>query len=187
MKYINVFVRLLALALFLFIVYSFLTQYGMFSNINKNGYLDTNDWSMIPNKDEYEQEGSIKGVEVRVLDPPHILAGQRGVFATKQFSKYDVIGEYSGIIKKDDDTDPKNLYIFTLVDDVCIDGETHSNELKYVNSHLNIDHEPNLVPSMTYINKEPKVLYVCRKDINIGEELLIDYGEEYNVGHIYKN
>lgn len=187
MKYINVFVTLLALGIMVVFIYLVFMQRETLSNINKNGYLDANDWSMIPNKDKYKQEGQIKGVDVRVLDPPHILAGQRGVFATKQFSKYNVIGEYSGIIKKYDDVGPTNLYIFTLVDDACIDGETHSNELKYVNSHINIDHEPNLVSCVTYINKEPRVLYVCTKDINIGEELLIDYGEEYNTNYIYKN
>uniref|UniRef100_A0A6C0B8E6 SET domain-containing protein n=1 Tax=viral metagenome TaxID=1070528 RepID=A0A6C0B8E6_9ZZZZ len=162
-------------------------KYGTTLTMNKNSYLSTNDWSNIPNKNKYYQSDEIKGIEVRVLEPPHILAGEKGVFATQSFLIHDVIGEYSGIIKEYNTVESNNLYIFNLIDDVVIDGEISSNELKYVNSYINISNEPNLVSRITYINNEPKVLYVCSKDINEGEELLIDYGEDYNNIHIYNN
>ena len=176
---IYIIINSISIIILFFILYLFFIQ--------NDTYLDTNNWLMILNKGKYEKKGSINGIEVRVLEPPHILAGQKGVFATKKFKKCDVIGEYTGIVKKDQDVNINNLYLFYLVDDLIVDGEVYSNELKYVNSHLNINNKPNLQSSVCYINKEPKVLYVCLEDINIGEELLIDYGEEYNTAHLYSS
>lgn len=76
------------------------------------------------------------------------------------------------------------MYIFHLTDEIVIDAKDSSNELKYVNSYLNLADEPNLVPSNCYIDGLPRVLYVCSKDIDIGEELLVDYGDGYNEAHI---
>uniref|UniRef100_A0A6C0KR27 SET domain-containing protein n=1 Tax=viral metagenome TaxID=1070528 RepID=A0A6C0KR27_9ZZZZ len=152
----------------------------------KKPYLHSNDWMYITNRSKYEKD-SIQGIEVRTLPPSHLLAGEKGVFATTSFRKYDIIGEYTGIIKSDDMPCPSgNPYKFFLTDDIYIDGKHNSNELKYVNSHINIAKEPNLIARTCYLDRLPRVLYVSTREIKPGEELLIDYGEKYNDGFILK-
>jgi len=157
----------------------------LFSNIEN--YLCENDWNFIKNKHKFEKNhSSIEGIEVRVLPKGHLLEGEKGVFATKNFEQYDIIGEYTGVIKHIDKISDNNLYIFNLVDNFVIDGEKNSNELKYVNSYINISDSPNLIANVSYINKYPRVLYICSRNIKKGEELLIDYGDEYNNQYIHK-
>jgi hypothetical protein len=177
--------------LFLFSIFIFIFIFiiGLhFMFIDKSTpYLYKSDWSQIRNKPNFEKCEFIDGIEVRILPSSHLLSGQKGVFATKQFKQYDVIGEYTGIIRENEHCEENNLYIFDLVDEIVIDGQDCSNELKYVNSYINLADEPNLVSSNCYIDGLPKVLYVCSKDINVGEELLIDYGDSYNEAHILRS
>lgn len=149
----------------------------------KDTYLVSNDWRYVK-KPKYNN--SIDGVIVKTLPNTHYLAGEKGAFATKHFKKFDVIGEYTGIIKNNEDTRENNLYLFHLDDknNLVIDGEKYSNELKYVNSYLNITKKPNVIYANVIIDGLPKVLYVCMSDIKPGEEFLIDYGEEYNNKHL---
>jgi hypothetical protein len=184
MKYKNIIIAIVSATLLFFILYLFSTFTGL--TINEDVYLETNDWSSISNKHEYERKGSVKGIEVRVLQPPHILAGEKGVYATKEFTQYDCIGEYTGVVKTDDDLPDNGIYSFHLKKDVSIDATESGNELRYINSYLNIAKEPNIICSITHINKKPVVLYICSKDIANGEELLIDYGKEYNDEFISK-
>lgn len=152
---------------------------------NKEKYLSDNNWYLIDNKENYTNHNNIKEIEVRDLPSSHLLSGQKGVFATQKINKYDIIGEYTGIIKKNDNIDSfNNLYIFNLVDDISIDPEEHGNEIKYVNSYLNIADKPNVSPKLCYIGGYPRILYICIKDIDIGEELLVNYGDDYNEYHI---
>ena len=39
---------------------------------------------------------------------------------------------------------------------------------------------PNVTMRTTYINSYPHLMIVCTRDIDIGEEILLDYGEAYN-------
>ena len=152
----------------------------------KKPYLHSNDWTYITNRSKYERD-SIEGIEVRTLPSSHLLAGQKGVFATTSFRKHDIVGEYTGIIKSDDMTTPSgNMYKFFLKDGIYIDGQYNSNELKYVNSHINIAKEPNLIARTCYLDRLPRVLYVSKREIQPGEELLIDYGKDYNDSFILK-
>lgn len=187
MKNIIILLTLFILILILKYSISNYNNYNIELFSNEENYLCTNNWELVKNKHKFEKNhSSIEGIEVRVLPKGHLLAGEKGVFATKKFSKYNVIGEYTGHIKHIDKVNDNNLYIFDLVDNFVIDGEKSSNELKYVNSYINIKDSPNLVSSVSYIDKYPRVLYICSKDIEIGEELLIDYGDEYNKEHINK-
>ena len=149
----------------------------------KDTYLISNDWCYVK-KPKYNN--SIDGVIVKTLPNTHYLAGEKGAFATKHFKKFDVIGEYTGIIKNVEDISENNLYLFYLdnKNDLVIDGEKYSNELKYVNSYLNITKKPNVIYANVIIDGLPKVLYVCMCNIKPGEEFLIDYGDEYNNEHL---
>jgi SET domain-containing protein len=184
MKYKNIIIAIVSASVLFLALYLLSTLTGL--TVTEEVYLDANDWSSISNKQEYERKGGIKGIEVRVLQPPHILAGEKGVFATKDFSKYDCIGEYTGIVKTEDDLPDNGLFTFHLKEDVSIDATDSGNELRYINSYLNIAVTPNVICSITHINKKPSILYICTKDIIVGEELLIDYGEEYNDEFILK-
>eukprot|EP01038_Epipyxis_sp_PR26KG_P006807 gene6807-9322_t len=60
-------------------------------------YTSQNKWQSIP-KDQLENSKRYKvhGVEVRKLPSNHFLSGQYGLFATKKFFKFDIVGEYTG-------------------------------------------------------------------------------------------
>jgi SET domain-containing protein len=72
------------------------------------------------------------------------------------------------------------MYLFALQDDLVIDAKDHGNELRFVNSNMNISLDPNVASRFCYIDGYPRIFFICIKDIKIGEELLIDYGDEYN-------
>jgi len=167
------------LAIILFAIYKYSGK------TDRNGkYLYENDWRDIINPSRYFKNDHVDGVEIVDLPSTHLLAGQKGLFATRDFHQYDILGEYTGRIVKYDDVDNSNLYIFTLVDDIIVDADTYGNELKYVNSHINIADAPNLTSNQCYIDGKPKVLFICNRDIAAGEELLLDYGDAYNEAHI---
>jgi hypothetical protein len=164
------------------IICTLFTYYIISKNARKGEYLVSNDWSNIRN---YKKSKSLDGVEVRVLPKGHILEGQKGLFATKAFSQYDVIGDYTGVIRKSKSTDSENRYLFKLVDDLVIDARDFGNELRFANSNINISDEPNVTSRISYIDGLPRVLYICTNDIEPGEELLIDYGDDYNEEFLY--
>lgn len=65
-------------------------------------YTTSNKWQSIPkDKIESSKRHQISGVEVRKLGNEHILKGEYGLFATQQFFKFDVLGEYTGFDYKD--------------------------------------------------------------------------------------
>ena len=61
-----------------------------------------------------------------------------------------------------------------------INAEDCGNEMRFINSYLNIANSPNCTMKTTYINKLPRIIIVCIKGISAGEEILLDYGEAYN-------
>lgn len=162
-------VGLFSILIFIYFIY--------FRYYPREEYFVSNDWS---NVNRNKKSKTIDGVEVRVLPKEHILEGEKGVFATKHFSQYDIIGEYTGVVRKYSSIDDKNRYLFTLVDDLVVDAEKYGNELRFVNSNINISQEPNVQSSVCYIGGLPRVLYLCINDIEPDDEMLIDYGDEYN-------
>ena len=95
----------------------------------------------------------------------------------------DVIGEYTGRIVGEEVL--KGHYLATLEDlpqeqSLGIDAEKVGNEMRFINSYLNIAFSPNVTMRTTYINTYPHLMIVCTRDIDIGEEILLDYGEAYN-------
>lgn len=162
----------------IFVIICILFAYYIISkNVRKGEYLVSNDWSNIRN---YKKSKSLDGVEVRVLPKGHLLEGQKGLFATKAFSQYDIIGEYTGVVRKYSSTDSDNRYLFNLVDDLVIDARDYGNELRFGNSNKNISEEPNVTSTVSYIDGLPRVLYICTNDIEVGEEMLMNYGDDYN-------
>ena len=161
----------------IFAIFFILFAYYVNKKKLNQDYLVSNDWS---NVRKWKKTKSIDGVEVRVLPKGHLLEGQKGLFATKAFSQYDIIGEYTGVIQKHKEADPDNRYLFNFIDDLVIDARDCGNELRFVNSNMNISEEPNVQSTNCFVGGLPRVLYVCTNDIEPDEEILINYGDEYN-------
>ena len=130
----------------------------------------------------------ISGIEVRDVPIGHFLygLGQQGLFATTKFWKFDVLGEYVGKIVGDD---VNGHYVAALEDkahseSLGIDAECMGNEMRFINSYLNIAFNPNVTMRTSYINTYPHIVLVCLQDIEVGEEFLLDYGEAYNKAYL---
>ena len=61
-----------------------------------------------------------------------------------------------------------------------INAEDCGNEMRYINSYLNIAFSANVTMRTAYINTYPHILIIALATIEIGDELLLDYGK-----HIY--
>eukprot|EP00613_Pedinella_sp_CCMP2098_P061259 CAMPEP_0171985054 /NCGR_PEP_ID=MMETSP0993-20121228/274146_1 /TAXON_ID=483369 /ORGANISM="non described non described, Strain CCMP2098" /LENGTH=268 /DNA_ID=CAMNT_0012637899 /DNA_START=250 /DNA_END=1055 /DNA_ORIENTATION=+ len=154
------------------------------------------------------------GVEIRRLADGHPLPGQQGLFATQNFTQFDVIGEYVGVVLKQGDGGGE--YVACLEDgphdqvlgldagssgnearfinsclgigdgetergdENCLRGNVAAYEARFINSCLGIgDGKPNVVMKTAYVETLPHILIIARRDIEVGEELLLDYGEAY--------
>jgi hypothetical protein len=150
-------------------------------------FLPSNNWVAIPKeKREQVRRHKIKGVEVRRLPKNHFLSGQHGLFATEKFSRFDIIGEYTGKIVADD---VNGHYVAALEDkghddSLGIDAEFSGNEMRFINSYLNIAFKANVSMRTAYVNTYPHIIIVCTEDIFVGDEILLDYGEAYTQAYL---
>mmetsp|Transcript_20101 Transcript_20101/g.20209 ORF Transcript_20101/g.20209 Transcript_20101/m.20209 type:complete len:301 (-) Transcript_20101:121-1023(-) len=128
------------------------------------------------------------GVEVRHLPSTHSLYGEKGLYATKNFKEYDIIGEYTGLIVG---PDIGGHYCACLEDkpfkhSLSVDALLHGNEMRFINSYLNINKNKNLTLQTVYINTYPHLILICTKDIFINDEFLLDYGAEYTTAYLMR-
>lgn len=89
------------------------------------------------------------------------------------------MGEYTGRVVDDS---INGHYVAALEDKTLneslgINAEHCGNEMRYINSYLNIDFEANVSMRTVYMNTYPHIVIVCTKDIEVGDELLLDYGK----------
>ena len=131
--------------------------------------------SMTYNKKILPKKDIIHGVKIIKLDDNHLLSGEYGLFASKNWQKYNIIGEYTGEVIIIDG----GKYCAYLTDKYCVDASSCGNELRYINDYRNIKNKPNTKLQVVYLDKKPKVLVVVIEDINKNEEILLDYGENY--------
>lgn len=95
-----------------------------------------------------------------------------GLFATDYFKKGEMVIEYTGkkiSTKKADTLGTK--YLFEIDDKWTIDGSPRTNLARYVNHAC----EPNTEAEID----GNRIFYYAMRNIDAGEELTIDYGEEY--------
>ena len=116
----------------------------------------------------------------------HVLHGEYGLFATKRFSKFDIIGEYTGKVVGDD---VHGHYVASLEDkehhaSLGLDAGQCGNEMRFINSYLNVAFNANVAMRTVYINTLPHIAIVCTEDILPGDELLLDYGDAYNNAYL---
>ena len=61
-------------------------------------------------------------------------------------------------------------------DSLGVDAQDCGNEMRFINSYLNIGFGPNVTLRTAYIGGMPHLLVVCLQDIEAGDEFLLDYG-----------
>jgi hypothetical protein len=159
-------------------------------NIFKEGkvnYINKNDWNSYGIKNdiiEKSRNHTIDGVVVRDLPTNHVLSGQQGLFATVKFNRFDIIGEYTGKITGEDKLSGHYLACLESSKDnhvsLGVDSEFNGNEMRFINSYLNIDFSPNVMMKTAYISTYPHVMIIVIREIEVDEEILLDYGSDYN-------
>jgi hypothetical protein len=141
-------------------------------------YTSVCDWAGI--KSKHYKKNYINGIEIKIItDPSHIVCGERGVFAEKEFKVGDIIGQYTGKIVT---SDAFGKYVASLKTDddlLGVDAENTGNEMRFINDYRNIKPEPNCQLSHTSVDGKPIVLVCVVKQINENDELLLNYGEGY--------
>jgi hypothetical protein len=150
-------------------------------------YTPINVWSDIaPSRIEACKRCKPKGVEGHLLTAPHPLKGEYGLFATQKFSRFDVVGEYVGRVVNSEVT---GHYVAALEDtthdeSVGLNAEFEGNEMRFINSYMGVAERSNAVMKTAYIDFLPHIIIICTEDILPGQEILLDYGEEYNNAYL---
>lgn len=97
----------------------------------------------------------------------------QGLFARAPIGKGEFILEYTGervTTAVADERDSK--YLFEIDDEWTIDGEVKGNAARFINHAC----DPN---TEAEISEDDRIMITAIRDIATGEELTIDYGEEY--------
>ena len=95
-----------------------------------------------------------------------------GLFASSSFARGEFIVEYSGIHIPTPYADTlKTRYLFELDEKWTVDGNSRDNVARYINHSC----EPNCEADI----HDGHILIFARRAIDEGEELTLDYGEEY--------
>jgi hypothetical protein len=118
----------------------------------------------------------LHGVEMRTLPENHFLSGETGLFATKDFSQFDIVGEYCGVVHGPDFSG--GLYAATLLT-MTVNAQDYGNETRAINHYQNIADAANVIMKVCHVENLPHILLVCKADIKAGEEFLLNYGKEY--------
>lgn len=97
-----------------------------------------------------------------------------GLKSLRKFKVEQEIIEYTGRHITDDDLDDEtNLYLFQLNETNYIDGSDHSNLARYINHSC----KPN---AQAFVSDDEKHITIeAIKTIKRGDEIVIDYGQEY--------
>ena len=95
-----------------------------------------------------------------------------GLFADEKIKKGEYVISYKGkLISNEEAEKLKTRYLFELDDKYTIDGSSRENLARYINHFC----EPNLEADIV----AGEIVFIALKDIEKGEELGFDYGEEY--------
>lgn len=123
----------------------------------------------------------MNGVEIRVLQAPHPLAGQLGLFAAVPFQQFDIVGEYCGEVFDSDDGGEYATYLERRDEKYAlgVDARKEGNECRFINHYQGIADDPNVIMKIAYVEELPRVMIVCMKDLQIGKEFLLRYSDEY--------
>lgn len=123
----------------------------------------------------------LHGVEIRRLEASHPLSDELGLYAVRNFCQFDIVGEYCGEVF---DSQGGGEYATYLEDRskkyaLGVDASSEGNECRFINHFRGIAEEPNVIMKIGYVENLPRVMIVCTRDIDSGEELLLKYSDEY--------
>jgi hypothetical protein len=120
------------------------------------------------------------GVEIRALKEPHILKGQNGLFAVEAFRQFDIVGEYCGRVTTSGGGE-YSAYLDSARDQnsLGLDAQGVGNEARTINHYQSVADAANVIMKICYVEQLPRIMIVCKRNILIGEEFLLDYGDEY--------
>lgn len=97
-----------------------------------------------------------------------------GLFAAARIKKGARIIEYKGERVQSEEADRRGgKYLFELNDRYTIDGSSRDNIARYINHSC----EPNCYAEINAA--ETRVFIFAQRNIEVGEELSYDYGEDY--------
>lgn len=100
-----------------------------------------------------------------------------GLFAAANIQKGERVIEYTGERVSTDEANRRGgKYLFTLNDDIVIDGKGRENTARYINHSC----RPNCE---AVIYDDDTIWIEAKKKIAAGEELTYDYGKEYWLDH----
>ncbi len=103
-----------------------------------------------------------------------------GVFAEEDLTVGTYLGEYSGVYVAVNETTKSNLYYFSTPSfNIGISAEHAGNMTRFFNH----SGEPNVGFNYVFYNDRWHVVFFANRPISIGEELRINYGENYWKGH----
>lgn len=95
-----------------------------------------------------------------------------GLFAKRPFKAGEFVVEYTGTRIPNSIADKlPTKYLFEVDDQWTIDGSPRSNIARYINHSCSPNCESDIV--------DGKIIISAIRDIDVGEELSFDYGEEY--------
>jgi len=118
------------------------------------------------------------------ISKSNIPGAGKGVFSTKKIKKGSFLSEYKGkwyTPKQFDKKTTDSEYVWEVLNSKLeligyIDGKhrKYSNWTRYVNCPRN-----NKEWNVEAVNEDETINYYAKKDIKVGEELFVWYGEEY--------
>lgn len=95
-----------------------------------------------------------------------------GLFAVEPIEKGEFILEYIGErIPTKDANKSGSRYLFEIDENWTIDGPVPENIAGYANHSCD--------PNTQAVIEDGRILYYAKRDIDSGEEITLDYGEEY--------
>lgn len=101
----------------------------------------------------------------------------RGMFARERIEVLDTIGRYRGRLITAEAADRlpawKKPYLLKKMDGMVIDGSGMTNSMRWAN-HSSTE------PNAEFVEEKDKVIVVAMRDIEAGEEILVQYSDSYD-------
>lgn len=104
-----------------------------------------------------------------------------GLFAKEKILKGRYLGEYTGIVRTHTKKDKKNPFLvlypirYKWFKTLVIDGSTFGNHTRFMNHSKNSNAE---MVSLIY-QKVPRMIFIASQNIEIGSQIMMDYGRLY--------
>ncbi|EPS42136.1 hypothetical protein H072_3842 [Dactylellina haptotyla CBS 200.50] len=161
-------------------------------NLAKNPDLDSifNESGPVLTREEVRLNGC-QNVFLQMDEPPMTKIGPTtmpfkgyGLFAMEPINKGCFIGEYKGEVISDEEADKRgseydrvgSSFLFSINETHAIDGTRFGNKTRFLN-HSQI--EPNCEAKVLFVNGAHRIAFRALEDIEIGEELLFNYGDKF--------